>query len=174
MGAPFENGCSRGINGDQANLNCSNAGAVYVFTRSKGVWSQQAYVKASNTAADNPSSAGDRFGNSVAINDDILAVGADQEISCATGINSDQSNNGCRGAGAVYMFTRTAGVWSQQAYIKASNTGADDLFGVSVALIDDTLTVGANQERSCASGINGDQTNNACFGAGAVNVYVRQ
>ena len=72
------------------------------------------------------------------------------------------------------MFTRTAGVWSQQAYIKASNTGADDFFGVSVALIDDTLTVGANQERSCASGINGDQTNNACFGAGAVNVYVRQ
>jgi hypothetical protein len=34
--------------------------------------------------------------------------------------------------------------------------------------------VGANQEASCASGINGDQTNNACFGAGAVYVYVPQ
>jgi hypothetical protein len=110
----------------------------------------------------------------VAINGDILAVGADQENSCATGINGDQTNNGCRAAGAVYVFGQSTGLWTQQAYIKASNTGAGDLFGVSVALNGDTLTVGANEEDSCASGINGDQTNNACFSAGAVYVYLPQ
>ena len=35
--------------GDQTSTGCPNAGAAYIFTRSAGAWSQQAYVKASNT-----------------------------------------------------------------------------------------------------------------------------
>ena len=102
-------------------------------------------------------------------------MGARIEASCVSGINGDQTNNGCSGAGAVYVFTRTNGVWSQQAYIKASNAQGFDEFGWSVALSGDTLAVGAHDETSCTTGINGDQTNNgSCIGAGAVYVYAPQ
>ncbi|WP_423723717.1 FG-GAP repeat protein, partial [Nitrospira sp. NS4] len=73
----------------------------------------KAYVKASN------SEAGDTFSGSVALSGDTLAVGAIGEASCADGIGGDQTDNGCGIAGAVYVFTRTAGVWTQQAYVKA-------------------------------------------------------
>jgi hypothetical protein len=79
-------------------------------------------------------------------------VGASLEDSAATGIDGDQSDNSATNAGAVYVYTRDAtGVWSQQAYIKASNTDAEDEFGL-VALSGDTLAVGAFQEASAASG----------------------
>jgi hypothetical protein len=35
---------------------------------------------------------------------------------------------------AVYVFARSGATWSQQAYVKASNTGAGDVFGVSIAV----------------------------------------
>ena len=179
VGARIETSCATGINGDQTNNGCPGAGAVYAFTRTNGVWSQQAYIKASNAQGEDPAGSNDSFGTSVALSGDTLAVGASGEASCATGINGDQTNNGCSFAGAVYVFTRTNGVWSQQAYIKASNAqgGAlvapSDSFGTSVALSGDTLAVGASGEASCATGINGDQTNNGCSFAGAVYVFTR-
>src|SRR6185436_7644749 len=91
---------------------------------------QQAYLKASNTGA------GDFFGHSVALSGDTLAVGAEGEASGATGVNSagGQADNSASLAGAVYVFVRTGTTWTQQAYLKASNTDAGDFFGVSVAL----------------------------------------
>ena len=167
VGAPQEGSNATGVNGDQTNNNAANSGAVYVFTRSAGVWTQQAYLKASNTEA------GDQFGVSVAISGDTLAVGAMFEASNATGINGNQSDNSAPGAGAVYVFTRAAGAWTQQAYLKASNTDAGDNFGVTVALKDDTLAVAAYSEASNATGVNGDQTNNSAPGMGAVYVFTR-
>ena len=55
------------------------------------------------------------------------------------------------------MFTRNGTTWTQQAYIKASNIDADDNFGYSVSLSGDTLAVGAPEEDSNATGINGDE-----------------
>jgi hypothetical protein len=171
VGARTEGSNATGINGDQANNAFLNAGAVYVFTRSGTTWSQQAYVKASNTGG------GDFFGTSVALSGDgnSLAVGAPYEGSNATGINGNQVDNSASFAGAVYVFTRSGGTWSQQAYVKASNTGADDHFGISVTLSGDgnTLAVGADGEDSNATGINGDQSNNAASNAGAVYVFTR-
>lgn len=147
----------------------SNAGAVYVFTRSGSTWSQQAYVKASNIGAD------DNFGTSVALSGDgnTLAVGAYGEASNATGINGNPADNSASSAGAVYVFTRSGSTWTQQAYVKASNTGAGDLFGTSVALSGDgnTLAVGAYWEDSNATGINGNQADNSASDSGAVYVY---
>jgi hypothetical protein len=172
VGAATEESCAAGINGDQTNNSCgasgdAGAGAVYIFTRANGVWSQQAYVKASNPEVF------DSFGTSVTLSGDTLAVGAGGEASCATGINGDQGNNACFSAGAVYVFTRSNGTWSQQAYVKASNTGFADNFGSSVALSGDTLAVGAGREFSCATGVNGNQSDNGCDGAGAVYVFMR-
>ena len=167
VGAPREDSAAIGVNGDQANNSAFDSGAVYVFTRTGGVWSQQAYVKASNTGV------GDRFGTSVALAGDTLAVGAFEEASAATEINGNQADNSAFGSGAVYVFTRTGGVWSQQAYVKASNTEALDRFGISVALAGDTLAVGAFGEASAATGINGNQADNSAFGSGAVYVFTR-
>ena len=68
-----------------------------------------------------------------------------------------------RRLGAVYVFTRSGGGWAQQAYIKASNTGANDQFGSAVALSADgnTLAVAAQFEDSAATGINGNQADNS-------------
>ena len=52
-----------------------------------------------------------------------LAVAAYWEASNATGINGNQDDNSIPQAGAVYVFTRSGTTWTQQAYIKASNTG---------------------------------------------------
>ncbi len=171
VGAMFEASTTTGIDGDQTNNAAFRAGAVYVFVRSGSTWSQQAYVKASNTDAN------DNFGTSVALSSDgnTLAVGATQEASNAVGIDGDQANNAASSAGAAYVFTRSGSTWSQQAYVKASNTGADDNFGASLALSNDgnTLAVGAIGEASNATGIDGDQTvNNSAF-AGAVYVFTR-
>jgi hypothetical protein len=59
-------------------------------------------------------------------------------------------------------------------YIKASNTGADDFFGrVSLSENGNTLAVGAVEEQSSATGINGNQLDNSVFESGAVYVFVR-
>lgn len=126
----------------------------------------EAYLKASNTGV------GDRFGYSVSLSGDTLAVGAIGEDSNATGVNGSQSDNSESGSGAVYIFTRSGRTWSQQAYLKSSNTGARDNFGYSVSLSGDTLAVGARREGSSATGVNGDQKDNGAAGSGAV--YVRR
>src|SRR5207253_7396770 len=59
-------------------------------------------------------------------------------------------------SGAAYVFSRTGATWSQEAYLKASNTDPGDVFGISVGISGDTVAVGAYFEASAASGINGD------------------
>jgi len=232
VGAYHEDSNATGINGNEADNSATDAGAAYVFTRNAGAWSQQAYLKASN------SNAGDVFGVSVGLNNDgnILAVGGYREDSngsletdnsaidsgaayvftrsgttwsqqaylkasnveagdlfgswlslsgdgatLAMGARHEDSNgsletdNSAIDSGAAYVFTRSGTTWSQQAYLKASNTGANDLFGAMVALSNDgnTLAVGARQEASNATGVNGNQADNSAPNAGAVYVFIR-
>src|SRR6266403_518074 len=148
VGATGESSSATGVNGNQADTSMSGAGAVYVFRRSGVTWSQEAYVKASNTGEKED---GDQFGYSVAISSDgnTLATGAIAEDSAATGINGDQSNNAADGSGAVYVFTRSGATWSQQAYVKPWNTTVrGGLFGYSVGLSGngDTMAVGTYDE----------------------------
>ncbi|NCP78886.1 MAG: alpha/beta hydrolase, partial [Desulfuromonadales bacterium] len=149
VGAVWEDSNATGVNGNQADNSASKSGAAYVFTRSGGVWSQQAYLKASNTEA------GDYFGNAVSLSGDTLVVGAYLEDSNAIGVDGNQADNSASDSGAVYVFTRNGTTWSQQAYLKASNTEAGDLFGNAVSLSGDTLVVGAYLEDSNAIGVDG-------------------
>lgn len=174
VGAPMESSAATGANGKQADESAYSSGAVYVYTRGGSGWPQQAYLKASNTGSN------DQFGYAVALSADgnTLAVSAVYEDSAARGINGNQSDNSVAESGAVYVFTRTANTWSQQAYIKASNTGGQedgDTFGYTVSLSGDgnTLAVGAPSEDGAATEINGDQANNAATGAGAVYMFAR-
>jgi hypothetical protein len=100
-------------------------------------------------------------------------VGATGEASNATGVDGDQLNNSASFAGAAYVFGRSAGAWSQQAYLKASNTDENDNFGFSVAISSDTLVVGAPGESSNALGVDGDQSNNSALFSGAAYVFER-
>jgi hypothetical protein len=169
VGAPLEDSSARGIDGDQASNDNMQSGAAYVFTRAAGQWSQQAYVKASNTRTT------DTFGSFLALTADgnTLAVSASNEDSSATGVNGDQLDTQTIDAGAVYVFARNGAQWSQQAYVKASNPGASDNFGTSVALSGDggTLAVGASAEDGNATGVGGDQTNDDAILSGAVYIY---
>ena len=96
----------------------------------------------------------------MAISGDTVVVGANSEASNATGVNGNQADNSAHQAGAAYVFVRNGTTWSQQAYLKASNTDAVDEFGTSVAVSGDTVVVGARYESSNATGVNGDQTDN--------------
>jgi hypothetical protein len=172
VGALFENSNARGIDGDQSDDTASSAGAVYVFSRDAGqIWSQQAYVKGSNTDAR------DEFGSGLSLSADgnTLAVGAFGEDSRATGVGGDQNDNLASHAGAAYVFTRAAGQWSQQAYVKSSLADPDDAFGFSLALSGDgnTLAVSAPGEASRSKGVGGVQSDNNAPDAGAAYVFTR-
>jgi hypothetical protein len=179
VSSPGEASAAKGINGDQNDKSIPLAGAVYVFTRTGTTWTQQAYIKASNTGeagVGDQFAEGDQFGFSVGISADgnTLAVGAIGEDSGAKGVNGDQNDNSQPGSGAVYVFTRNGSTWSQQAYLKQSNTDAADLFGYSVGLSADgnTLAASAYDEDSSAREINGVQDKGR-RGTGAIYVFTR-
>jgi hypothetical protein len=167
----LEDSSATGVEGDQTDNSLTTSGGVYVFVRSGSNWSQQAYIKASNTGVN------DRFGKSLALSADgnTLAVGSIGEDSNATGVGGDEADNSALDSGAVYVFSRNSSTWGQQAYIKASNTGATDRFGTSLALSADgnTLAVGAVGEDSSATGVGGIETDNSATDAGAVYVFSR-
>jgi hypothetical protein len=180
VAAHYESSAAIGIDGDSADDSLPQAGAVYVFTRREGRWSEEAYLKASNTGkADSGDqlSEGDQFGFSLAISGhgDTLAVGAISEDSAARGIDGDQADDGRDNSGAVYVFRREAGRWSQQAYLKASNADAGDLFGFAVGLDadGDTLVASSYDEDGSARVTNGPD-DNAARAAGALFVFERE
>lgn len=97
----------------------SMAGAVYVFTRSSGLWSLQATLRTNNYT--------ERFGNTLALAGDTLFVGA---------------------YGTVYVFTRTATSWSQQSTLRASDGQPGNNFGASIALSQGWAVIGAPNARA--------------------------
>lgn len=102
----------------------SGVGAVWVFTRSGTTWSQQG-SKLTPTGGVGAM----QFGSSISLYEDTLAVGAPLD-------------NGS--IGSVYLFTRSAGVWTQQARIVGSNPVALNKQGTSVSLWNGFLAVGGD------------------------------
>jgi RHS repeat-associated protein len=94
----------------------SDAGAVYVFTRSGSTWSQQAKLTASDAAH------AAFFGGSATIYGDTAVMG---------------------GPNSVYVFVRNGTTWSQQAKLAGNDTVSGDAFGGSVRIYGDTMVVGA-------------------------------
>lgn len=160
VGSNGESSSATGIDGNQADTTMPYSGAAYVFTRTGIAWSQQAYVKTSNTAANA------NFGNSIAVSGNTMVVGSSSESTTAAY------------SGAAYVFTRTGATWSQQTMLKASNArpgnnGFGTLFGASVAIAGNTVAVGSTFESSASKGVNGDQDDASADRAGAVYVFTR-
>jgi hypothetical protein len=166
VGADGEQGSGNGVNADQTDNSYLYAGAAYVFSRSGKIWTQDAYLKASNSGN------WDYFGATVSTHGNAVIVGAWAEASSATGINGIGDDDSFSNAGAAYLYRKDGVAWQHDAYIKASNTGRSDLFGQSVAIYGNTLSVGAQLEHSDADGVNGDQTDNSISNAGAAYVFV--
>ena len=167
VGAYFESSGSAGVNGDGTNNLLPSAGAAYVFVRSGTTWNQQAYLKASDPDGQ------DHYGYAVSISHNTVAVGARSEDSGSTGVNGVQVDSSAPYSGAVYVYVRSGTTWTQQAYVKPSNTGAVDQFGWSVSVLDDRMVVGAYLEDSSQSGVNGDGTNDLAVDSGAAYVFER-
>lgn len=158
------------------------SGAVYIFNNTNSLWTQEAFLKASNAGgsymceapcellACPTSGEGDGFGVSVAISGDTVVVGAPGEASAATGVGGNENDDSAPGAGAAYVFERIDDVWQQTAYLKASNTDAGDRFGFAVAIAGDTIAIGAEREDSASAD---DQGDDSAEDAGAVYVFER-
>lgn len=170
VGARGEDGSATDVNGPE-NDDRREAGAVYVFVRVDGEWSQQAYIKPANSGV------GDQFGTSLAIaaSGSTLVVGAPAESSDARTVDGDPANDKAFESGAAYIFERTGTTWRQQAYLKTSNSDVSDGVGKAVAISGDGLfvAVGAPGEKSNATGINGDGSDNSKPDAGAAYVFAR-
>lgn len=103
-----------------------DSGSAYVFFRSGSTWKQQAKLIASDAAAN------DFFGHSVSVSGDSVVVGA----------WGDDTIKGSS-AGSAYVFTRSAGSWSQQEKITDPDGAQSEWFGWSVSIFGETLVVGA-------------------------------
>ncbi|WP_108812117.1 FG-GAP repeat protein [Sphingorhabdus sp. Alg231-15] len=113
----------------------NGSGSVYVFTRSGTTWNRQAKL----TAADGAD--GDLFGISVALSHNTILVGAD--------LNDEKAID----AGAAYVFVRSGDSWRQQAKLTAADGAQTDIFGVRVALSDDTALISARRDDDEAMGV---------------------
>ncbi len=144
VGAPGEDGA-----GTENTNDASQSGAAYVFVRNGSSWSQEAYLKASTRGGE------DAFGTAVAIYGSTIVVGAPGEDSNATGVGGNQLNDSALDSGAAYVFVGSSGVWTQTAYLKASNTDARNGFGQSVAIDDSKIAVGAPFQNGSDAGLDG-------------------
>jgi hypothetical protein len=129
-------GYSVAVSGDFAVIGApyTDNGSAYVFSRQVGegnTWVQRKKLVAGDAEA------GDRFGYSVAISGEVIVVGAPYED--AGGLD----------AGAAYVFHRNQGgadQWGQVAKLASTDLQAQDHFGISVAVEDFYIVVGAYYE----------------------------
>ncbi len=107
---------------------------------------QQQKLEASDAAAN------DAFGFSVSVSGDTAIVGA----------HIDDTTGGSN-AGSAYVFVRSGTTWTQQQKLEADDDAANDLFGTSVSISEDTAIVGAILNDTTAGG----------SAAGSAYVFVR-
>ena len=133
-----------GAQGGTGPVDTQVPGTAYIFTRSEGVWSQQAMLTASDRQV------GDHFGVSVALSDsgDTALIGAYVDD---VGANTNQ--------GSAYVYQRSGNAWTEQAHLTSTDAAAGDYFGRSVALSADgsmaligadMKTIGANTAQGAA------------------------
>ena len=166
----------------------NDSGAAYIFVRNKdwateidkydqfnSAWTQQGeFIEAGEN---------NHFGRRVSLSTDgnTLAVSAKGDDSSAKGIDGNEANTAAENSGAVYVYIRdknwetNENPWTQQAYIKASNTDVNDEFGHSISLsgAGNTLAVGTAKEQSNSVGIGSNENNNDADKSGAVYVFSR-
>lgn len=112
----------------------ANAGAAYIYALEEGKWVQKQKLQPPELAAN------DYFGYSVAIDGNVVMVGAYM-----------REDDGQANAGAVYVFELQDNQWVQQQKLKPrEQLLANEYFGWSVAISGEMAVVGAPQSKSAA------------------------
>jgi len=122
-----------------------DSGAAYIYMRENNTWRFQTKITATDGAVE------DLFGISVAIDGNTIIVGAD--------LHDEKAEN----AGAVYVYVLDDNQWKQEAKLIASDGGKTDIFGVRVALSENTALISARRDDTKALGID----------AGSAYIFVR-
>lgn len=113
------------IGAHQSDAAGPDSGAVYLFRRNGGRWTQDLQLLPNDIGV------GDEFGYSVNMTRGAAIIGAPKEDR-----NLDDM-------GAAYVFVATRNTWVQQAKLSAADGEAGDEFGSAVAIHEDTAIVGA-------------------------------
>ena len=133
-------GASVALDGETAVIGAEGQERAYVFIKESEGWVEKAKLSSADADYDGR---GNNFGNSVAVDGDIVVVGAD-------GVDqSDAVNN----TGAAYVFTKPDTGWAnstEAAKLTSSDAAADDNFGSAVAVDATTVLVGAERANNDA------------------------
>ena len=127
-------------------------GQVIVYSRSTGQLLEEARMQPAswNTPT--------LFGSSVALDGDLLVVGAPYDDSTL----ADQDR------GSAYVYRRSAGSWLEIAHLLSPNAERRDYFGHRVAVHDDLIAISAIGEDSASLA---SPTDNSKTDSGAVYLY---
>lgn len=122
-------------------LTIKDAGAVFVFSQRGSNWQQKAKLVAQDA------SPFDNFGESVAIDNNLIVVGA-----------ASDDPIGMNAAGSSYVFRYNEGKWQQLNKLVTFAPAAEDALGKSVAISGDTIIIGAtgrdaNQYRNAGAAL---------------------
>lgn len=104
------------------------AAYVYRYSTTTSTWAIEARIAGSDRAL------GDRFGISVAVDGNVIVVGADQAGGAGTS------------SGKAYVFRHNGTNWIQEKILTASDAASADAFGRSVAISGDTIAIGAEMD----------------------------
>ncbi len=133
IGAPGQQGSTGGV----------SAGVTYAFGRSAGVWTQLQVLELPTAEI----AGGNDFGSAISMSPD-----GNTAVIGAYGTGTAAMPGGLQGA--AHVFVRSAGTWTRQAKLVASDPAISDQFGNSVAVGVDVALVGASQK---ANGANAQQ-----------------
>ncbi|MBO9490284.1 hypothetical protein J7384_07915 [Endozoicomonas sp. G2_1] len=123
-----------------------DSGAAYIYKREKNSWRFQTKITANDGVA------GDLFGVSAAIDSNTILIGAD--------LHDEKADN----AGAVYAYVLDDNQWRQEAKLIASDGSKTDIFGVRVAISENTALISARR----------DDVKNMGIDAGSAYIFERK
>ena len=106
----------------------ADSGSAYIFSKVEDTWQQEAKLLPPD------GSANDRFGRSVGIDNDYVAIGS---------VLDDDNGSS---SGSVYVFHDELGEWNYQDKLTPMDGQADDFFGYSLSLAGRYLVVGAHND----------------------------
>ena len=113
-----------------------SSGAAYIFERSAGVWSQVQKIQNFDRES------WDRFGCAVAIDSNVLVVGAYSEDELSDGVSGSLTN-----PGSAYIYERNgSGTWLFSQKIVPNDRNSGDHFGWAFSLEDSILVVGTHSD----------------------------
>jgi len=113
----------------------TDAGSAYVYEWDGNAWGSEQKLTAPDTEAN------DQFGSSVAVEADVVLVGAKNE----------GNTGGSDGSGAVYVFRNNGSSWAFEDKLTALDTAAGDQLGGSVSINGGVAVLGAGYT-DCAAG----------------------